>query len=498
MEWRSKVCTLIPSILVPVLALSTFVSAADSNGSVPKTVGPPHAIGPMFWGLNIENVYLNPVLSWTDPSLEASIPSAGIESVRFPGGDAGNYWDWQQGAMYPLGGSANVQDFLADLSNLSQATGVQSLYNLNVMTYNNELITKTTLSAAMENQIQLLQAAQALGLPVNDIELGNEFYWSEPDHNHEFPTAKDYQLTANFWAITLKQSFPNAKFASMLSIPSSGDLRTRTWNTPVLENIQGIDAVTIHRYDSIIDGGVWDGTPADAVLSFTFTDWAKIVAGEVRPAERKRLRIWITEFGGFADCTSTAQFTGTWLEGLYQTQMAIQFLSTASVDQIQLYNMTGSTSSLIFQNSSSYWDGCLTKNITFNATPGDLTATGQAYALIGAALKGTPSVSEVVFPEAPFIKPGAGAKPYPSATGVALSGATNQWLITNYGPEPLPLRYAGMGVGTIESLSAPSLTTIVNGEGILTNSTGPFDGASFVLPPFSLNWIVTPGDLSAR
>ena len=486
-----KVCTLTLSILLPVLALSTFMSGANSHGSLPKTVGPPHTISPMFWGLNIENVYLNPVLSWTDPSLEAAIQSAGIESVRFPGGDAGNYWDWQRGAMYPLGGSANVQDFVADLSSLNKATGVQPLYNLNVMTYNNELITKATRSAAMDNQIQLLQAAQALGLPVNAIELGNEFYWSEPDHDHEFPTAKDYQLTANLWATTLKQSFPTAKFASMLSIPSSGDRRTRIWNTPVLENIQGIDAVTIHRYDSIIDGGVWDGTPADAVLSLAFTDWATILAGEVRPAEQKRLRIWVTEFGGFSDCTSNALFTGTWLEGLYQTQMAFQFLSTASVDQMQLYNMTGSTSSLIFQNTSSYWDSCLSKTITFNATPGDLTATGQAYALIGNALKRAASVSQVVFPEAPRIKPGAGAKPYASVTGVALSGATNQWLITNYGPETLTLHYAGMGTGAIESLSAPSLTTIVNGEGILTNSTAPFDGESFVLPPFSLNWIVT-------
>ena len=211
----------------------------------------------------------------------------------------------------------------------------------------------------------------------------------------------------------------------------------------------------------------------------------------MRPAERKRLRIWVTEFGGFSDCTSNAQFTGTWLEGLYQTQMAFQFLSTASVDQVQLYNMTGSTSSLIFQNTSSYWDSCLGKTVTFNAIPGDLTATGQAYALIGNALKGSASASQVVFPEAPRIKPGAGAKTYPSATGVALSGATNQWLITNYGPETVTLHYAGMGVGTIESLSAPSLTTIVDGEGILTNSTGPFDGGSFVLPPFSLNRIVT-------
>jgi len=486
-----KVCIFSLSILLPVIALSTYGSAADSNRRVPKTVGPAHAIGPMFWGINIENVYLNPVLSWIDPTLEAALQSAGIESARFPGGDAGNYWDWQQGAMYPLGGSSNVQDFLADLSSLNQATGVQPVYNLNVMTYNNELITKTTLSAAMDYQIQLLQAAQALGLPVSDIELGNEFYWSEPDHNREFPTAKDYQLTANLWATTLKQSFPNVKLASMLSIPSSGDFRTRAWNTPVLENVQGIDAVTIHRYDSIIDGGVWDGTSADAVLSLAFANWSTILAGEVRPAEQKRLRIWVTEFGGFSDCTSNAQFTGTWLEGLYQTQMAFQFLSTASVDQMQLYNMTGSTSSLIFQNTSSYWDSCLGKTMTFNAAPGDLTATGQAYTVIGGAMKGTRSVSEVVFPEAPFIKPGAGVKPYRSVTGVALSGATKQWLITNYGPETLTLHYAGMGTGTIQSLSAPSLTTIVNGKGILTDSTKPFDGRNFVLPPFSLNRIVT-------
>jgi hypothetical protein len=153
--------------------------------------------------------------------------------------------------------------------------------------------------------------------------------------------------------------------------------------------------------------------------------------------------------------------------------------------------MAGSTGSLIFQNTSSYWDGCLQKDITFNATPGALTATGQAYALIGNALQGTTSVSEVVFPEAPLIKPGSGVKPYPSATGVALSGATNQWLIANYASQALTLHYAGMGAGTIESLSAPSLTAIVNGEGILSNSTEPFDGANFVLPPYSLSWIVT-------
>lgn len=244
-----------------ILVLATRVIAADLKGAVPQTVGPPHVIGPSFWGLNIENVYMSPVLAWTNPSLEMALEHAEIESVRFPGGDAGNYWDWRKGAMYPRGGPANVEDSLQELSRLSETAGVTPLYNLNVMTYENDLITPATLSTAMDNQIELLRVAEGRGPSVKYIELGNEFYWSTPDHNQEFPTAKDYQLSANEWAAALKQQFPDAKFASMLSIPNASDARTRSWNGAVLENIHGIEAVTIHRYDNIVDGGFGNSLP---------------------------------------------------------------------------------------------------------------------------------------------------------------------------------------------------------------------------------------------
>jgi len=209
----------------------------------------------------------------------------------------------------------------------------------------------------------------------------------------------------------------------------------------------------------------------------------------VDPIQNSKLRVWVTEFGGFKDCTSDAHFTGTWLEALYQTQMAIQFLSTASVDQVELYNVTGSTSSLMFQDTSSYWDSCLNKSMTFNAVWGDLTATGQAYSLIGGALKEAKSVYPVAFPEAPLIRPKSGA-PYPSATGVALTGTVDQWIITNFSANPLALKYPGISAGTIESLSAPSLTTMVRSEKVLAHTTRAFDDGSFVLPAFSVNRLV--------
>jgi hypothetical protein len=189
------------------------------------------------------------------------------------------------------------------------------------------------------------------------------------------------------------------------------------------------------------------------------------------------------------DCTSDAHFTGTWLEALYQTQMVIQFLSTASVEQIELYNFTGSTSSLMFQDSASYWNSCMNKNMTFQAAQGDLTATGQAYSLLGGALRQAQLAAPLVFPEVPLVRPSS-APSYPAVTGVFLQGATNQWILINLSAKPLKLRYPGMGSGTIESLYAPSLTTLVTSEYVLAHTTNPFAGQSFVLPPFSVSRII--------
>jgi hypothetical protein len=76
----------------------------------------------------------------------------------------------------------------------------------------------------------------------------------------------------------------------------------------------------------------------------------------------------------------------------------------------------------------SYWNACQNKNMKFEATRGDLTATGQAYS--------------------PMVRPKS-APPYPSVTGVFLEGEVNQWILVNLSAKPLTLRYPGMGVGTI-------------------------------------------------
>jgi hypothetical protein len=460
------------------------------SADLPKQTSSPHPVSPHFFGVNIENSYMNPpVLSWTDPVLQRAIKKASIRAIRFPGGDVGNYWDWQNGTVYPSGNANQTQDTLSALAELVRATGTYPIYNLNVMTLDNAVLNHASLPQGIQNQLRMLDAAHGLNLPVENLELGNEFFWSSPGHDQAFPSATDYALKMNAWTSRLKQAYPHAHIASVGSIPSSGDARTKDWNGAVIGKIHNVDTVTLHRYDSILDGGIWDGTTPDAVLGNVFTDRQKILSGEIHSIEKANLHIWITEFGGFKDCTAKARFTGTWLEALYQSQMTIQFLSTPSIEQIDLYNITGSTGSLIFQNTSSYWNACQNKSMTFHATPGDLTATGQAYALFGSALKQAKAGYAIAFPEAPMVHPKSGA-PYPSVTGFALTGDTNQWLLLNLSPELLTLKYPGMGQGTIESLNASSLTTMVTSERGLIHETHPFDGRHFVLPPFSVNRIV--------
>ena len=474
-----------------MLCCASSAAIAQSSG-LPKGTASPHPLAPHFFGVNIENSYLNPVPAWNDPKLLRAIKKVGIQTVRFPGGDVGNYWDWKRGTVYPLGKAGKTQDTLNALADLTRETGTYPIYNLNVMTLDNAVIHRANISQAVANQLHMLEAARGMNLPVEDLELGNEFYWNSPGYTQAFPTASDYASAMNEWTASLKRELPNAKVASMASISYSSEARTEGWNSAVIGKIRGVDAVTLHRYDSIIDGGIRDGKSPDAVLSNVFNDWTKIVSDEVNPIERARLRVWVTEFGGLKDCTSNAHLSGTWLEALYQAQMAIQFLSTASIDQVELYNVTGTTGSLMFKNSSSYWNKCTNEDITFQATGGDLTATGQAYAVFGAALKQAKSVYPVAFPEMPTVHPKS-ASPYPSVTGVAFTGKVNQWILINLSSNPLTLRYPGMGSGTIESLYAPSLTTMVTSEHVLAHITHTFDGRSFVLPPFSVNRIAVEG-----
>lgn len=190
---RSFFSSLILCSLPLLPSVSPAQETEEASVGLPQPAAPPHPLGQHFFGVTIENSYFNsPVPSWTDPAWLDAIRRVGIEAVRYPGGDAGNYWDWQSGTVYPRGSAAVTSDSLTDLAFLAKSTGAIPIYNLNVLTFDNALVDSSTRASAIENQMGMLSGAHRLGLPIAEIELGNEFFWTSPDDDAEFPTAADY------------------------------------------------------------------------------------------------------------------------------------------------------------------------------------------------------------------------------------------------------------------------------------------------------------------
>src|ERR1700745_614874 len=110
---RRRVIALSRVVATVCVFLCAWSTSIAQNAALPKMTSSPHAVSPHFFGVNIENSYMNPpVLSWTDPMLQRAIKEVGIQAIRFPGGDVGNYWDWQNGTVYPLGNAGKTQDTL--------------------------------------------------------------------------------------------------------------------------------------------------------------------------------------------------------------------------------------------------------------------------------------------------------------------------------------------------------------------------------------------------
>ena len=494
-----------------------------SAGDLPN-VGVTHNLSPNFFGVNIENAYSgSDAFEWTDPVAQAAIINSGIKSVRFPAGQASNYWEWQTGWVWPSFPAANdptidvgttpvANDSLESLQRLLNATNSISLFQLNVLSYNNQLLSPANrprlLADAINYQISMLQSAQSLDIPIVNIELGNEFFFDDPswaqDYATTFTGGADYATQMNKWISALKMAFPAAKIAVLGHQLGIGqDSREINWGSQVLATITGANAMTLHRYDSSVS---YSGSEVNAVLAKVFSNWTSF-ANTLTQLSNKNMEAWITEFGGFQDCSSRYHYTGTWLEGLYQAQMVLQFLSSPAITQIELYNLSGAVNSLYFQNSSSYWMSCHDNNLTFKGKPGNLTATGQAYALIGRALNGhgAMSATQLQFSTAPMVSPTSGEPKftaYPSVSGVWLKPTSgtgvSEWILTNLSGKAVNLSYPAMGVGTMETLQASSPLKLVTSNSSLSDTTTSFNGTQFTLPPYSINRVETTVTLSCN
>ena len=347
------------------------------GSTVTSQPGAARPVTPYFLGYN--NVPIHSP-SWDNPQVVRAAMQMKPGTLRYPGGTVANYWDWQSGWFLPSAPSGfrsapRSTYRLQELQVALQATGAQPVYVLNMLT------------SDLATQLQMLHTAKDMGLPVQFVELGNEFYLSTPnDYVTKFPRGSDYGKMATNWIRAIQAEFADVSIAVVGGAPSDGgDARKANWNQDVFQNLKGANAVTFHPYVGVQPGMVTLNAASDSVSKLAeaaATRWQDFESElQSLPPD---LKVWITEYN-FSGATDN--LFRTWIHGVLVANMSLSFLEEERTELICYYDMIGNLGyEAIFTN----WHGG-----SSSLAPYARTAAGWTLSLLGETTRGMTSVRRI-------------------------------------------------------------------------------------------------------
>ena len=406
---------------------ATDAATAPAMAALTATISEKsHEIRPDALGYNTSPVGGQ---EWSDAKYLQTVVTMEPGHLRYPAGTVSNYWDWRTGWFradsknLPHGWSKlKPKSYkLEDLKIAVDATGATPVLVLNMLT------------STLDDQMEMLRAARKLGLPVEVIELGNEYYLSSKDYVAKFPTPQSYGAEASRWAAAIKAEFPDAKVAvAGAAVRASDNARRKTWNAGLYPALKNVDAVSLHVYQGSMLGvqvsnqleetgleadeektkekpksGMWaaDDTQERQWAQFSKPGALKKMlaapAGRFESLDEVRdlpdgVDAWLTEYNLF---DRVGPVRGTWAHGLFAVMMPLNFMRSDRVKLFTFHQLSGAQPfSAIFDGDGGF--GALSKNISateLKATPYALTATGQTHRLLGIALKGATQVRALEF-----------------------------------------------------------------------------------------------------
>jgi hypothetical protein len=324
----------------------------------------------------------------SDADFYRQLAALGPGTLRFPGGTNANFFQWKAGfPVDPPAGSClsaaaggAFRFTLSDLLTAYRATKAPPVFDLNVMT------------SDLSCQMQLLERARQLGLPVRYVELGNEFYLTL-DHNATyFPTAADYGASVARYVTAVHRDFPGARVAAVGSLPVS-TTREQTWNKDMLSAARAAgalpDAITLHVYPSDNQALTTSGLPALFTEPYSELGTINGVVGRL-PVSRP---VWLTEYNLRPKHTANSNPAQTsYAQALFVTEMDLLLAEHVPAARfIDFWSAFGGNASYSYAGSPS--DPAL--------TPG-----GLALELVDAAAHSATLTRPILFSGAPDLAPG--------------------------------------------------------------------------------------------
>jgi len=473
-------------------ALEPGPAAAPLPPAAPATpvqVGPSRALPADFLGANGANVRARRG-TWSDPTFLSTLADLQPQNIRLFGGTTANYWDWRAGGFVSGPGvpreiaKYNNKDdgkdgeddgtlSLETLAGAVKAGGSAPVYDLNMLT------------STLEEQLAMLRAAKSLGLPVERVELGNEFYLDSGSNKLNvkvFPDGAAYGTEATRWISAIKAEFPAAKVAVLgaTSRNPAGTIgnnpRRNGWNASLLSTVRGEDAVTFHNYfptglkpEQEID------SPATAAA---VTDAARLRLQQLRAEDLTDLpdgvEAWVTEWN-LLDDTGRAQ--GRWVHGLAVAVYGAGLLAEPDVTLTDVHSLVGS-----IPTAAVYASGKVLSRLPGVAEtapankPWDLSATGVGMRPLWQVVDGRDRVAALTVADAPGV---SGVVATGGRGGAAVFVNTADTPVTVAVPEGVAADAAVQ-----QWSAAPGL--LVAGDTGLTTVGGTVRGGRVELPPYSM------------
>ena len=459
------------------------VGAAPAAAAVVtvQRAGPAHTVTPTLFGLNGNNIQAR--LRWDRADLGAAVAGLGPGTLRYPAGTVGNYWDWRSGWFQPNGpwpaqtdgtgaAIAPFDDSLTPYQAALQRTGASAVLMLNMLTTKGRLATSADFSAMLQDQVQMLHAAQAAGITVSRVELGNELYLSGAlagpngnDYVTVFPSASAYAKQATTWARSVRTAFPSAQIAAVgADATGNSSPRREGWNDAVLAGVSGVSALTLHPYIRVSDASA----SPQSLLSLPYARVQALKGSELATLSSHGLSAWVTEFN-MVDRTSSLTFAGTWTHGLFIAAYAILLAQVPTIAVIELHNVVGdAVAGALFDSTAGF--RAPTPATQFLAP----TAMGAAYSMVVQAARGATTARSLAFSGGPTLSGGA-----PALVGLELTGgAHHQAVVANLATSGVTLSLTNLFSGAVgwSRTGADSLTTRVTGPSSLVTASGTATG----------------------
>ena len=379
--------------------------------------------------------------SWENQSFIDSVQKLSLEIIRYPGGTESQYFDWQTGKSLPstlwtngtlfnhayIGTVPHVSYPLSELLYFYQQTNIKPIFCLNLLT------------RSLPNQIEMLQTASTLGIPVEWIELGNELYFEDQDFILKYPNPIDYVLDIkNNWIPQLNALFPNAKIAVIGGFDGQIDLnnnsvppRISSWNSTLFEQNVSTDAITFHYY--IPPNTTTLSNPIlSQALAAPFRHWPTLKTNTLDNITNG-MECWITEYNLNDGNQTTYAIASSWAHGLYTASLFSLMLEEPKVTMLLNHQIAGSPA---FASLASYtpFGDTLTNR---------LTAEGNAMRLLHKAVKGSLISTKLHFSNNPTIV--VGNTTYPSLLGWYFeNGSENELYILNLSATSFTMDLSGL------------------------------------------------------